>query len=97
MMKKAKLLFEDKARYPDGAIKQMRFWQLPEPDPERPHGLKYSLFYGLDGQRIIGYDNERGKGDYRHYRDYEEPYAFSSVEQMVADFESDIEHERGES
>jgi hypothetical protein len=75
----------------------MRIWRLPESDAERPHGLKYSLFYGRAGQRIIGYDNERGKGDHRHYRDQEEPYAFSTPEQMVADFLDDVERERGES
>jgi hypothetical protein len=75
----------------------MRIWRLPESDAERPHGLKYSLFYGRAGQRIIGYDNERGKGDHRHYRDGEEPYAFSTPEQLVADFLDDVERERGES
>jgi uncharacterized protein DUF6516 len=96
MKKKAKLLFEDRVSYPDGAILEMRIWQLPESDTERPHGLKYSLFFGRDGQRIVGYDNERGKGDHRHYRDREEPYAFSTMEQMMADFLDDVERERGE-
>ena len=97
MKKKATLLFEDRTVYPDGAILEMRIWRLPESDGERPHGLKYSLFYGRAGQRIIGYDNERGKGDHRRYRDREEPYAFSTPEQMVADFLDDVERERGES
>jgi hypothetical protein len=96
MKKKATLLFEDRAVYPDGAILEMRIWRLPSSDAERPHGLKYSLFYGHDGQRIIGYDNERGKGDHRHYRDCEERYAFSTAEQLVADFLDDVERERGE-
>ncbi|MGF6813049.1 hypothetical protein OKW30_008266 [Paraburkholderia sp. Clong3] len=97
MKMKATLLFEDRTAYPDGAILEMRIWRLPESDAERPHGLKYCLFYGRAGQRIIGYDNERGKGDHRHYRDQEEPYAFSTPEQMVADFLDDVERERGES
>jgi hypothetical protein len=64
---------------------------LPQITPERPHGLKYSLFYGRDGQRIVGYDNERGKGDHKHLRDTETRYQFVSVEQLVADFLADIE------
>ncbi|KAG0162257.1 hypothetical protein DFQ28_001621 [Apophysomyces sp. BC1034] len=95
MKKKATLLFEDRMTYPDGAILEMRIWRLPERDAERPHGLKYSLFYGRESARIIGYDNERGKGDHRHYRDREEPYIFSTAEQMVADFLDDVERERG--
>lgn len=97
MKKKATLLFEDRTVYPDGTILEMRIWRLPKIDSERPHALKYSLFYGRAGQRIIGYDNERGKGDHRHYRDREKPYAFSTPEQMVADFLDDVERERGES
>ncbi|WP_429321840.1 toxin-antitoxin system TumE family protein [Paraburkholderia sp. GAS448] len=93
-MKKATLLFEDRAVYPDGSILEMRIWRLPAADPERPHGLKYSLFCGRAGERIIGYDNERGKGDHRHYRSHEEPYVFQSAERMVADFLDDVERER---
>jgi hypothetical protein len=44
----------------------MRLWHLSERDAERSHGLEYSLFYGRDGARIVGYDNERGKGNHRH-------------------------------
>ena len=96
MKKKATLLFEDRTVYPAGAILEMRIWRLPQSDAERRHGLKYGLFYGRDGRRIIGYDNERGKGDPRHYRDREAPYAFSTAEQIVADFLDDVERERGE-
>gem|GEM_PF-266933 len=83
MKKKALLLFEDRMIYPDGAIIEMRIWKLPEEDAERPHGLKYSLFYGFAGERIIGYDNERGKGDHRHYRDQEMPYEFSDPHRLM--------------
>jgi hypothetical protein len=83
----------------NGAIIHIRIWQLPHKTDERRHGLKYSLFYGRKDERIIGYDNEAGKGDHRHYRDREEPYSFTTMEKLVADFWSDvrkeIEHERG--
>lgn len=60
------------------------------------HGLKYSLFYGRSGVREVGYDNERGKGDHRHFLDVETAYAFSTVEQLVADFWSDVHGLRGQ-
>ena len=60
------------------------------------HRLKYSLFYDRDGQRLVGYDNEAGKGDHRHLGDREEPYVFQSVEQLVADFEADVAKLRDE-
>lgn len=91
----AKLLYRDKYIYSDGAIREMLIWRLPEKDAERPHGLKYRLFYGCPGQSLVRYDNERGKGDHWHYADREEPYVFVSVEQLVADFRADIKRLRG--
>ena len=58
------------------------------------HHLKYSLFYGRPGLRVVGYDNERGKGDHRHYGDREEPYVFQGVRQLMADFLADVSVER---
>ena len=66
-MPDAALIFRDKFIYSDGARREMVIWKLPGADNERPHGLKYSLFYGYRGRRLIGYDNEKGKGDHRHY------------------------------
>lgn len=92
---KAKLLLKDKFVYSDGAIREMTLWKLPKAVEERPHGLKYSLFYGRDGLCIVRYDNERGKGDHRHYGEREEPYKFESVEKLIHDFDVDIQEERG--
>lgn len=95
-MPKATLIFHEKLVFPDHAIMQGVIWRLPGATPERPHSLKYRLYYGKNGQRIIGYDNERGKGDHRHYRDLEEDYLFTTVEQLIADFLADVRRERGE-
>ena len=70
----AKRIFHDKAVLADGAIVEMTIWQLPKASPARPHGLKYSLFYGRNGSRIVGYDNKRGKGDHRHVGEVETRY-----------------------
>lgn len=90
----ALLLIDRKFVWPDGSIIQVRVWRLPQATPERPHGLKYSLLYGRSGQRLVGYDNETGKGDHRHYGDREEPYAFMSLQQLIDDFEADVRRER---
>lgn len=93
---KATLIFRQRLVWPDGALAEMRVWQLPTVSRERPHGLKYSLYYGRNGERIIGYDNERGKGDHRHRRSSEDSYGFVSVEQMIDDFLAEIRAERDE-
>jgi hypothetical protein len=92
-MATAALIYHDKAILADGGIVEMKIWKLPQGSAERPHGLKYSLFYGRDGERIVGYDNEAGKGDHRHHRGCEEAYRFSTVEQLVADFLADVNEE----
>jgi uncharacterized protein YwbE len=95
-MAKAVLLYHDKADWPDGSIVEMTIWRLPATSGERPHGLKYSLFYGRPGRRIVGYDNERGKGDHRHHGNKEQPYVFVNVEMLISDFMADVRKERGE-
>jgi hypothetical protein len=90
------LRFRDKYIYADGAIREMVIWRLPDRDDERPHGLKYRLFYGYPGKCLVRYDNERGKGDHRHDEDQEVLYTFVSVEQLIQDFRADIERLRGE-
>jgi hypothetical protein len=94
---KAELLFHQRIDYDDGGIVEMILWRVPSPVPPTTHGLKYSLFYGRAGVREVGYDNERGKGDHRHFQGVESTYAFSTVEQMVADFWADVRGLRGKS
>ena len=38
------------------------------------------------------YDNERGKGDHRHIGEKEFAYVFVSVEQLLDDFENDVQN-----
>jgi Family of unknown function (DUF6516) len=93
---KAELVVRDQVLFGDGLFWEVVVWKTPTNVPPTTHGYKYRLFYGRAGERIIGYDNERGKGDHRHYRNVEMPYEFSTVTQLLEDFEADIDKERGE-
>lgn len=86
----AELAYRRKKTTSDGFIEEVRIWRLPQTSAERPHGFKYSLFFGRPGERIVGYDNERGKGDHRHYGPFEEPYTFVSIDRLITDFENDV-------
>lgn len=92
---KAQLLFHQRIDYDDGSIVEMVLWRVPIAVSPATHDLKYSLFFGRPGVREIGYDNERGKGDHRHFQGVETAYAFSTVEQLMADFWSDVVTLRG--
>jgi hypothetical protein len=92
---KAQRLFYRRIDYGDGAILEMVVWRVPSRVTPSGHDLKYSLFYGRPGVREVGYDNERGKGDHRHFRGAETPYAFTTVERLMADFWTDVWSLRG--
>lgn len=87
----ATLLARAKEVGDDGSIVEIVIWELPEPVPPSSHRYKYRLYYGSGGVSRVRYDNERGKGDHRHVGDQEYEYTFSSVEQLLADFQSDVE------
>lgn len=93
---KAARIFYDKTVLPDGAIVEMVLWQVAAPVVGSRHNLKYRLYYGRAGEPIVGYDNERGKGDHRHLRDVEMNYEFVGPDQLVADFLADVARERGQ-
>ncbi|RPH63787.1 MAG: hypothetical protein EHM83_09400 [Burkholderiales bacterium] len=75
----------------DGSIVEIVIWQLPEPLPPCSHRFKYRLYYGAAGECRVRYDNERGKGDHRHFGDREGQYDFASIEQLLGDFRADVE------
>jgi len=90
-MAKATKIFQRKIEFADGCILQGVIWLLPDkPVFGSYHQYKYRLYYGCSGKRDIGYDNERGKGDHRHYGDHEEPYLFSTPETLLDDFFADV-------
>lgn len=70
----------------DGAILELVVWKVPTPVPPTHHGYKYSAVYVVNGVRVIGFDNERGKGDHCHIDNQEVPYTFTSVQQLIEDF-----------
>ncbi|MBI5330814.1 MAG: hypothetical protein HZB71_09405 [Betaproteobacteria bacterium] len=73
-----------------GLVIQERIWQLPAAAPGSRHRYKYSLYCGRDGQCLVRYDNERGKGDHRHEGDLENAYPFTTLEQLLEDFIADV-------
>lgn len=90
----AKLILKDRTVYEGGYIQEMVIWELEQPVVGSQHCYKYRLFFGLPSERIVGYDNERPKGDHRHYREREEAYAFTTIQKLIEDFMSDVAAQR---
>lgn len=78
----------------EGTFVEIVVWRVPEPLRASKHRFKYRLALVSEGVCVLRYDNEAGKGDHRHLRDEETPYAFTSPETLLADFWADVENWR---
>ncbi len=92
---KAELLMRERRVLATGFI-EVIVWRLPEPVRGSTHGLKYRLAYVVEGNCVLRYDNEAGKGDHRHVGSKQMPFAFVSVEQLLDDFFSDVASWQGD-
>jgi hypothetical protein len=86
----AELVHRTKDAFGKGFI-EIVIWRLTVPVPPSEHPFKYRLVYIVDGQRLVGYDNERGKGDHKHIGKKEHPYSWVNPKQLMADFLADVE------
>lgn len=75
----------------DGSGIEMVVWKVSEPVPPSTHGYKYRLVYLKNRVRVVGFDNERGKGDHKHLGDVELPYRFVDVEKLIEDFIAEVD------
>jgi len=87
---KAVELVRTRVAYSATAFAELVLWHVPSPVPGSTHGFKYRLAYVVGGVCVLRYDNEVGKGDHRHYGSVEGRYRFSTPDQLIADFQTDI-------
>jgi len=87
----AELLLDERHVLSESAFVELVVWRVPVPVRGSQHEFRYRLALVVDGECVLRYDNEAGKGDHRHVRDKEHEYRFKSAEQLLADFWSDVE------
>ena len=87
---KARLIARIKETYGRGAIEGV-VWEVLAPAQPSAHRIKYRLVYVVAGERVVGYDNERGEGDHKHIRGAQTPYAFKDVPTLIRDFLRDVQ------
>lgn len=75
-------------------FKEVRVWRLSQPLAGSQHAFKYRLALVSGDQCVLRYDNERGKGDHKHLGDQEFALAFTSMPQLLIDFDRDIQRWR---
>ena len=88
---KAKRLVREKVAYSASDLVEMVVWQVPAPVPPSLHDFKYRLVYIVDGERVLGYDNQRGKGDHKHLLGIESQLHFVSIDDLLQQFVTEVE------
>lgn len=88
---RAELVIRRRLVFGEQDFAELVVWRVPVPVPPTSHGFKYRLVYIVDGVRVVGFDNERGKGDHRHDGAEERPYRFKNVARLLGDFVEAIE------
>lgn len=88
---KARLITQFRNVFADGSIIEMVVWRVPNPVSPSEHGYKYRLVYVVAGNRAVGFDNERGKGDHCHIGGTERAYRFKTVDRLIDDFLLEVE------
>ena len=87
----AELLLHRREVLSEIAFVERVLWLLPRTLPGSTHRFKYRLALVVNGECILRYDNESGKGDHRHIGGREEPYEFADIDRLLADFRADVE------
>lgn len=87
---KAELIADFREVKGDDEFTEVVIWRVAAPVRGSEHRYKYRLAFVAGGECVLRYDNEAGKGDHRHVGDAEEPYAFTSIETLLADFDADV-------
>jgi hypothetical protein len=87
---KARLLFHRRIVMSEAAFAELVLWALPSPARGSRHGYKYRLAFVVNGECVLRYDNDVGKGDHIHDEGGERPYAFVDPDRLVADFLADV-------
>jgi len=90
---KADLLLRERSILRENAFSELVVWRLPAPMAGSAHRYKYRLALIVEGQCVLRFDNETGKGDHRHVGGNETAYRFISAEQLLADFWTAVDEE----
>jgi len=86
----ANLMLNERYVLSENAFVEMVVWLVYSPLSGSRHGFKYRLALVVDGNCVLRYDNEAGKGDHKHIGEDEMPYILTSPEALLDDFWNDV-------
>jgi len=83
---KAQVLIDERIKQGNNAFAELRVVRVPESVRGSEHTFKYSLSLVVEGECVLRYDNEAGKGDHYHWNGGELPYRFTTMQALLNDF-----------
>jgi hypothetical protein len=87
---KAALLLDERHVLGEAAFAELVVWRVPSPVRGSAHRYRYRLALVVEGECVLRYDNEAGKGDHRHAGSVERGYRFTTPAKLLGDFWADV-------
>lgn len=87
---KPRLLLNERRVIAEDAFVEMVVWGLPSPPAGSTHRFKYRLALVVNGNCVLRFDNEAGKGDHKHIGQKEFPYVFTTPQALLDDFWNEV-------
>ncbi|MDO8264259.1 MAG: DUF6516 family protein [Gallionella sp.] len=91
---KAQVLVDERIKQGDDAFAELRVVRVPESVRGSAHIFKYSLSLVVEGECVLRYDNEAGKGDHYHRGGIELPYHFTTMPALLNEFWKQVDQWR---
>jgi Family of unknown function (DUF6516) len=88
---RAEPLLDERHVLSETAFAELVVWRVPTPVRGSAHRFRYRLALVVESECVLRYDSEPGKGDHKHVGDLEYAYEFTTPEQLLADFWTDVE------
>jgi hypothetical protein len=87
---RADLLFRERVDLSETEFVELVAWRVDPAVKASRHSYKYRLAFIADGDCVLRYDNEGGKGDHKHVDGREQSYTFVSIRKLRVDFWNDV-------
>jgi len=88
---KAELHFDLEFDLNERSMVGVVIWRVPEPVRGSDHPYKYRAAFIVDGECVLRFDNEAGKGDHIHVGNKERPYEFVDPDQLMVDYWAEVD------
>ena len=88
---RAEPLVDERHVLSETAFAELVVWRVPAAVRGSTHAYRYRIALVVDGECVLRYDNEAGKGDHKHLGDAERRYRFTTPEKLLDDFWADVD------